>query len=152
MTSRALLVGGLVALAVVTSGCAPDAPGVRGQLVAVDDTGLPDRPLEQGWIAALPGTVAAGVWPDVPTGDDELRYLSQPLDADRVERAGGVLAPVGPGGRFTLDVPTGLTLVCWVNGTPDDLRTSGCASTELPEDGGLRVTWGEGGFWLEIPS
>jgi hypothetical protein len=150
--SRALLAGGLTALLAVLGGCATDAPGLRGQLVAIDDTGLPDQPLERGWIAALPGTVAAGVWPDVPTGDDDLRYLSQPLDADRVERVGGVLAPVGRGGEFTLDVPPGLALVCWVDGTLDDLRTSGCSSTELPEDGGLRLTWGEGGLGLEIPS
>ncbi|WP_315098910.1 hypothetical protein [uncultured Cellulomonas sp.] len=137
-----------VLVVAVCAACAGPVQGVQGRLVGIDDTGLSDHAIEEGWVAALPGVTAADLWPDLPDG--ELRYAAGRLEAGDVTAAGGVVAPVGGGGRFSLDVPAGPTLVCWARGTVDELSTSGCGELDLPEDGRVRATFGEGGFSVSV--
>ena len=121
-----------------------------GRLVAIDDTGLADVPLEDRWIVALPGPGGIErLWPDLDerVPDDQLRYFHEPLDPDAVTAAGGIVAPVGDGGRFTLDVPAGPTLLCRLV----DAEVQGCAAVELLDGHGVHATVGEGGFFVTIP-
>lgn len=145
----------VLAIAVLCAACAPTGDdGIQGSLVAVDDTGLDDVPVEDGWIAALPGPGGVDrLWPDLdePVPDDQLRYFHERLDTAAVTEAGGVVVPVGSGGLFTLDVPAGPTLVCRLTGTLSDASVEGCAAVELQEDRGVLATVGEGGFTVSIP-
>ena len=148
MTSRRWCA--VLVLALLAAGCAGPDDGVQGRLVAIDDTGLADVPIEDGWIVALPG--AGGVerlWPDLDgrVPDDELRYFHEHLDPDAVTERGGVVVPVRSGGRFTLDLPAGPTLVCRLT----DTEVQGCATVELLEGHGVHATVGEGGFDVTIP-
>ncbi|NUU19157.1 hypothetical protein HP550_18060 [Cellulomonas humilata] len=142
--------GAALVLAGVVAGCSAPANGVQGRLVAIDDTGLADVPLEDGWIVALPGPGGIDrLWPDLDerVPDDQLRYFHEPLDPDAVTEAGGIVAPVGGGGRFTLDVPAGPTLLCRLV----DAEVQGCAAVELLDGHGVHATVGEGGFFVTIP-
>jgi hypothetical protein len=143
-------VGAVVAVLALVLGCSAPADGVSGRLVAIDDTGLPDSPIEDGWIVALPGPGGIErLWPDLDerVTDDELRYIHEDLDPDAVTERGGVVVPVGRGGRFTLDVPAGPTLICRYDG----VQVQGCADVGLLDGHGVHATVGEGGFTVTIP-
>ncbi|ADG73316.1 hypothetical protein Cfla_0399 [Cellulomonas flavigena DSM 20109] len=96
----------VIALAPALVGCSGTVEGLPGRFVSVDDTGLGDNPVEDGWIAALPGVLAEDLWPDVgPAPVPDLGYLDHRIERTDVDSSGGVLAPLGRGGRFGLDVP-----------------------------------------------
>ena len=155
MRGRASAVAALVTIALALAGCAstPDGTGLAGSIVGKDDTGLPDYPVGDGWIVAAPAGKAATMWAgeDVPADITDYAHLGfDLLDAD-IAAADAVRAPVTSNGQFRLDAPPGPSVVCWVlpvaDGPP---RSRGCTEIDLPAQGRLKGSWGEGGFFVEV--
>lgn len=153
MGRRVFLVGAAVLLAV--AGCAgtPAGDGLAGRMVGVDDTGLPDHPLDDGAILAVPADRAADLWAATdPAGSPaDPAHAGAHLPRKAVAGLDGTVAAITDSGRFRLDAPAGPAVVCYA-GDPwqDTLTLWGCAELELPPDGTLRGTWGEGGFAFAI--
>lgn len=150
---RRLLIGLLVALGLAGCAVTPGGEGLAGRMVGVDDTGLPDRPLGGGAILAVPAARAPDLWAaaDLPGAPDDLAHLGTRVPRKAVAGIEGAFAAITDSGRFRLDAPAGPAVVCYADGTASDtLRLWGCTELDLPPDGDLRGSWGEGGFHIEV--
>lgn len=130
------------------AGCGPGAPSAgEGSARLVDDTGRPDVADGGGWVALVPMERAQDLWDAAGVApDDDLRHAVVPLTRELVESVGGLARTVSEDGDFELGL-TGALLVCRV--PADAARTRGCGETEIDEDDGLVVTWGEGGLGFD---
>jgi hypothetical protein len=142
----AVAVSTLALLPALTS-CAPATPG--GTLRSVDDTGLADTPIDEGWVLTLPADDDASWTLLHARPSDALDHLQVPVGPDNVTALGGTWQPVRSG-RFDLPADlTGTHLLCWAvtsgNG-PATATTRGCAEVALDDDARVEATWGEGGF------
>ncbi len=136
-----------VGVALLLAGCT-GGDGVRGRLFSIDDTGLADTALDDGWVLAVPGaTDTTELWPDA---DGDVHHLDRRLDTEAVERLDGVLVPVRAGGRFDLDLPAGNALLCRVTGSADRPQAQGCAVVDLPDVGRIDATVGDAGFRVRV--
>lgn len=129
-----------------------DEPGLRGEVVAEDDTGFPDRPAGGGWIIAVPESRVRDLWRDLglegPNVND-LRYSGFPVDRTLIEKLKGAMVGVDENGSFVLDA-NGPHLVCRIPPENKGAFTQGCGVLDLPETGELDVRVGEGGFFVEV--
>ena len=145
-TVTAMAAGALLVLTAVTGCGSPDR--LEGTVVAIDDTGKNDRPLEGGWVAVLTEDALrdflgnAGI--HVPLEGDR-PYVVGRVRHEDVTGAGGELAKVDNDGHFTL-VSTGPRTVCRLTEAPQVDVLRGCAVVDLPAKGDLRVSVGEAGL------
>jgi len=151
LSATRLVVTGLV-VGLALAGCAstPGDDGLSGRLVGVDDAGGGDHDLGGGWVVAVPEDRSDELWS--PQGrPDDLAHARVELDESALSALGGARAEVTDSGGFRLDAPAGPALVCWEVPTERDdlMRSRGCHSLDVPADGSLRATWGEGGFFVE---
>jgi hypothetical protein len=133
--------------AVTLAGCGVGGPGgsdgLRGTVIDRSDIqGIPDRPVDEIHIVAVPAEVVpdllAGVT-DEQLDENNRRILHAPLTTDQVSSAGGAVAAVHDG-TFELDAGTGTHLVCWL----EDGEIWGCNWLDLPETGEISVNFIEG--------
>ena len=131
----------------------PDGPGLAGEIVGHDDTGLSDYPVGDGWIVAVPADKAPALWADedLPADFTDYAHLGFDLrDAD-LAAVDGVRVPVTSNGQFRLDAPPGPSVVCWMEPVGDGpMHSRGCTEIDLPDEGRLKGHWGEGGFFVEV--
>jgi hypothetical protein len=136
-----------LALLPALTGCAPTTPG--GTLRTVDDAGLADTPIDEGWVLTLPADDDASWTLLHARPSDALDHVQVPVDPDDVTVLGGTWQPVRSG-RFDLPADlTGTYLPCWAGPSghePATATTRGCAEVTLAEDARVEATWGEGGF------
>lgn len=126
----------------------PGVGEVTGRYWAVDDTGLPDRPLSDETFLVIPGATVADIWPEDATHDYSHFEINQRVDGDDlVATYGASVVEVQPNGRFRVDAPPGPTIICLGSLTGVD----DCSELDLYDGASLRATWGEGGFgiWVE---
>ena len=150
-----LAVTGVVAGAV--AGCtpsAPDGPGLAGTIVARDDTGLGDQPIDAGTIVAVPAAQAGALWAlaDLGEAPGDVRHLGADVTQDALVDLGATRAAITPEGRFRLDAPAGPAVVCWADPTTAEgtMRLRGCYDVDLPASGELEASWSEGGFGVSV--
>ncbi|MEV6598591.1 hypothetical protein AB0M36_17195 [Actinoplanes sp. NPDC051346] len=150
----AVRAAGMLLLAPLLPACTPTAEpstgdnGLTGTAVVLDDTGLSDSPIEEGWIIAVPEAAVDDLWSAAGVAPPEdMPHANIPLSRDQVTRAGGVIAPLDREGRFALPAKEGGYLLCRLKQTESGgERTRGCGVLTLPAAGKLRITDGEGGF------
>jgi hypothetical protein len=151
-----LLLGSVVAAAVVVTGCArtPGGDGLAGRLVGIDDTGRGDYELGGGWIAAVPADRASELWDSGGLSEQpaELTHAQIEIDEADLVDLDGVLAEVTDAGRFRLDVPPGPAIICWLEPAEAAgiMFSWGCSEVDVPSDGKLEASWGEGGFFVAV--
>ena len=147
MAVAAAASGGVAGCDGVSSGGTP-VDGAQVTLTYLDDTGLPPwrshddgvaEAVPQSWVIAQAEALGEEVseydnsWVGGPINDlsdDELVAMG----GERVEMTDG---------RFTFHVAEGPYMVCLSTG-----NISGCHLADLPAQGALSATWGEGGFWV----
>ncbi|MFI7597261.1 hypothetical protein [Actinoplanes sp. NPDC049681] len=125
--------------------------GLTGKAVAVDDTGLGDSPIDEGWIIAVPAAAVDDLWSTTgkkPISQQDLPYMHAQLTRDQVTQAGGVVAPLDDDGEFVLPAKEGAYLLCHLESA--DIGggevIQGCGFLTLPASGELEISRGEGGF------
>lgn len=130
--------------------------GVPGRVINRSDTpDVPDRPVEQGWVLAVPADALPQLWQAGgldPEGPPQPRRMEVTVAAQDLP-AGTVTAPVGADGRFVLVRPAGPSVVCLANNLPDDppgppYLITGC-TPPLEIGGELLVSTGLGGVMTE---
>lgn len=147
-TPRRLVPLLLAAVALLgAAGC--DTDDAEGRVLLVDDTGMDDRADPGGWLLVVPTEADPWTALAVPSpggaGDETLAHAGFVLPEGAADRLGGDLVEVDDDGRFRLEA-TGEHLVCRVPGPLEASTTRGCVVVDLPVDGGLELTWGEGGL------
>lgn len=157
MTSTRLISATVILSAVlIFSGCSdtPDGPGLPGRLVGVDDAGLGEYEAGGGALAVVPADRVTDLWDvgGLPGPPADLAHAQFSLGEADVADLDGVVARLTEEGRFRLDAPPGPTVVCWLgpDGDPGVLSSRGCAELDLPDEGALTATWGEGGFGIAV--
>ncbi|MEP7763229.1 hypothetical protein [Sanguibacter sp. 25GB23B1] len=120
---------------------------MTGTYVGVSDTGRPDYRADDGTFLVIPGVKVRDVWPDDAAPDEGPVFSDfyPTLDLDALaDDFGAVLVEVEPNGRFRINVPAGPAVVCLLAEA-----VIGCVEIDLPVSGHLRVSRGEGGFYIE---
>jgi hypothetical protein len=144
-----LVTGTAVLLAV--AGCGgPD--GLHGRFIAVDDTGLPDSPVDDTAVLVIPAASVDDVLDRFSTDPAYLQSVAASVtEAARLD-AGGRRYVTDARGRFTLDVEPGEYWVCYSWGDPqaEPLEVNACGAATLPADAELVLSIGEGPFWVEV--
>lgn len=134
----------------------PGGSSVNRQGLAIsksDVSGLQDSVLSAGDVIFIPWEYAielGSIGGFDPSNIDSTRYAFFQLDATDLNRMVGMAATIGPDGYFAVDVQAGQYFVCLANifvdhspGPP--YSVVGCDIIELPVDGSLTVSFGEGG-------
>lgn len=146
----------------VLAACGPDAPdpagsgGVVGHMSGTSDVeGQPGDPaLGGGGLAVVPIAAMDGPFWDLVDEEPVANplawsHLTPQLSQAQVTRLGGTVASIDGNGDFRLHEPPGEYAVCyWRNGIGG--RVAGCSAVELPTEGELRATRGEGGFHIGV--
>jgi hypothetical protein len=134
-------------------------PG-RGRAVARSDvTGIADSALTSGSVLFVPGerapelAVVTGL--DRLSNVDSLRHAEFALVASALDALDGTAVAIDGAGRFAVDVPNGLYVVCLADTFPDHTQAPpysvvGCSRVELPDGARLVVSFGEGGVETTI--
>ncbi|MEV4704026.1 hypothetical protein [Actinoplanes sp. NPDC049316] len=142
----------MLLLAPLLAACThPPADGLTGKAAFLDDTGRGERPIDEGWIIAVPAAAVDDLWSTTgnkPISQQDLPYMAAPLNRDQVTQAGGVIAPLDDDGEFVLPAEEGQYLLCHLE--PADIGDGGviqgCGFLTLPASGELEISRGEGGF------
>jgi len=148
--ARALVIV-LVACIGVLAACSGERE-TGGRMRALDDTGRPPSPIEDGWMVALPAVGAT--WDLLGARPEDNNSVDSEAKIQKAEvlAAGGVWQPLGAGGRFDLPVEPGEWAVCYLP-KPDDVGphgVAGCNVLHLEEGSRVEASWGEGGFWAAV--
>lgn len=117
-----------------------------GRMISVDDTGLPSRPIEEGWIVVLPSADATWDLLGARPGATDFEHLGASLDEDDVAAAGGRVQPIGLWGRFDLPVEPGDWVLCYAWSNTEFGFVAGCSAVQLSAGDLVEASWGEGGF------
>jgi len=164
VAGRRALAGAVLSLAVpLLAACGPDpagSGGVVGHMSGTSDVaGLPGNPdIGGGGLAVIPIAAMDGPFWEL-TGAERVAdpqawvNLAPQLSEAQVVQMGGTVAPIEDDGDFRLIVPPGEHLVCyWSGDMPGDIGGTvwGCAAVELPTEGELKASWGEGGFHIGV--
>jgi len=96
-TSAVVRAAGVLLLAPLLAACTdPPADGLTGTAAFLDDTGRGERPIDEGWIIAVPAAAVDDLWRaggNKPIDQQNLPYISAQLNREQVTQAGGVIAP-----------------------------------------------------------
>ncbi|MFI7598866.1 hypothetical protein [Actinoplanes sp. NPDC049681] len=144
---------GLLLLAPLVAACTGPShhDGLTGTAAFLDDTGRGERPIDEGWIIAVPAAAVDGLWSTTgnkPIDRQNLQGVSARVSRDQVTQAGGVVAALDDDGEFVLPAKPGPHLICHLESA--DIGggevVQGCGFLTLPASGALRITDGEPGF------
>lgn len=128
--------------------------GLVGRMMGIDDTGLPDHAIGGGGLAVLPVDVMDGpFWEatgEMPiTNPDEWVNVVAKLSEADVAELGGTTSVIEEDGDFRITARPGEYVVCYWLGHVG-VRVTGCADLELPREGELAASYGEGGFGIAV--
>lgn len=138
------------------AGCstAPPGDGLVGSLVAVDDTGLSDTPISDGWIVAVPQARGGDRWAlgGLQVEPTDIGHVGFEVDEAALGGLDAAVAAVDRRGHFRLDAPPGPSVVCQLRPTdrPGRMLTMGCAAFDVPDAGRVEASFGEGGFFVDV--
>ena len=138
------------------AGCSttPPGDGLVGSLVAVDDTGLSDTPIAEGWIVAVPEARGTELWAlgGRAVEPTDIGHVGFVVDEAALGSLDAAVAAVDGRGHFRIDAPPGPSVVCQLRPTdrPGRMLTRGCAAVDLPDTGRVEASFGEGGFYVEV--
>ena len=130
--------------------------GLVGHMSGTSDVeGQPGDPaIGGGGLAVIPIVAMDGPFWDL-TGEDPVAdprawsYLAPQLSEAQVIQLGGTVASIDGDGDFRVKAPPGEYAVCYWPSGPGG-RIWGCSAVELPTEGQLEATWGEGGFHIGV--
>lgn len=163
VAGRRTVAGVVLTLATgLLAACGPDSPdpagsgGLVGHMSGTSDVeGQPGDPdAGGGGLAVVPIEAMDGPFWDL-TGAERVAdpqgwsYLATQLTEAQVAELGGEAASVDDDGDFRLTVPPGEYAVCYWPGRLGG-RVTGCDAVDLPTEGELEASWGEGGFHLGL--
>lgn len=151
LARRTVLVAAGTAVLLAVAGCGgPD--GLHGRFIAVDDTGLPDSPVDDTAVLVIPAASVDDVLDRFSTDPAYLQSVAVSVTASALLDAGGRRYVTDAKGRFTLDVGPGAYWVCYSWGDPhaEPLEVNACGAATLPADAELVLSIGEGPFWVEV--
>lgn len=159
-TARATIAGGVLTLALgLLTACGPSpagSSGLVGRLTGTSDVAnLPGGyPIGGGGLAVLPIAVMDGPFWEL-TGAEPLAEppawadLIVPLSESDVAELGGTVTLIEENGDFRITAQPGEYAICyWAQRIGS--RTWGCAGLELPPEGELEASYGEGGFGVTV--
>lgn len=138
--------------------CGPNpagSGGLVGRLVGLHDVGAgSEYAIGGGGLAVLPIAVMDGPFWEL-TGTEPIAepspwaYSVATLSESDVSELGGTVSAIEEDGDFRITAPPGEYVVCyWMHRVGGGL--DGCSELELPREGELRATWGEGGFRIAV--
>jgi hypothetical protein len=132
----------------------PRGQEVTGRVVLVDDTGLAPRPADGGGLLLVPVGSVAALWELGEDGaPEDPRSASIDVSPGAVADLGAVVVTVDGRGHFTV-TRTGPHVLCFfhepITSDTSVVRTAGCSEVDLPAQGKVRATFGEGGFHAEV--
>lgn len=144
----ALALTGAVALLTGCSG--PD--GLHGRFISVDDTGLPDSPVDDTAVLVIPADAVADLLDGFSTDPSSLQNVAGSVSEAALLDAGGRRYVTDRKGRFALDVEPGTYDVCssWADPRADPVDVDACAVATLPEDADLVLSVGEAPFAVTV--
>lgn len=148
--ARAASLVASIGVALALAGCGPD--GLHGRFISVDDTGLPDSPVDDTAVIVIPADAAADLIRGIGTDTSKLQNVAGTVREAALRDAGGRRYVTDRRGRFTLDVEPGDYYVChsWADPHAEPIPVDTCAPARLPGDADLVLTVGEGGFGVEV--
>lgn len=149
----------MLALAIgLLTACGPTPAGTGGlvgRMYGLDDVGVGGKyAVGGGGLAVLPIEVMDGSFWEL-TGEEPISDSQQwvsvvgTLSESDVSEVGGTVSPIEEDGDFRITAPPGEYAVCyWMQRIGGGV--SGCSELELPREGELAATYGEGGFRIAV--
>ena len=160
--ARQVVAVGVLSLTALLASCGshpPDSAGAGGLVGHMSHTsdveGQPGDPaVRGGGLAVIPIAAMDGAFWRL-TGEERVAdprgwaHLATQLSVEQVSELDGTVSPTDGGGDFRLSAPAGEYAVCY---WPHDIggRVTGCEAIDLPAEGDLEATWGEGGFHIRV--
>jgi hypothetical protein len=148
--TTALVAVAILALTTLT-GCG-GTDGLKGTLRAAPAHGKHGSPMTGGWVAVLTSDQLADFLDQSgidPPGEADLAFVEGRVRHEAVTETGGTLLPVGDDGTFSTTL-TGRRQLCVLRQLPQVDLLRGCATVDLPADGGLDLTVGDDGVKAEL--
>lgn len=157
---RVAVAGGVLTLAIgLLTACGPSPAGSGGLVGHMSGTsdvaGQPGDPaVGGGGLAIFPIAVMDGPFWELtgaePIADpQQWAFLGATLSASDVSELGGTVTSIDEDGDFRITSPPGEYAICyWPDGIGGEVW--GCSDLELPREGELAASRGEGGFHIAV--